>query len=411
MSVWGVLSGDYNSSTTDPEWTIVDGGGFPAGPHYSYVSPLIGTDGKALRADYNFAGAANQIQAPRGVTTFPSTMTKWYGSVYLRRNRGAGVLPPAAYNFLTWGDVFVPWNTSGNLDFKYNGVVQGTLTIADDTVYRLSWYVDISASPVIYKVWQNGVLQVNTTPTRNLTTWAGANITIHDNIGRLTAAENWSVDTDHWIWMSELNGAPVASASIDQDYRIKWVNGPTGDGNYLQWTPSSGVTHYSLVNELPPDDATSYVGVTGNGTRTDSYTFPHSGLNSYDNLVCVGALLRGQNNDAGTQFNFMARYSGTDEFGTGAFGWSNTNTWQWGGGGQSWTHPFLPTAPGSVAWSPAVFDATEFGLQVQTIGGAGDIVHLTALYVAFVWYQGFPVPDDLTSRPQPVFEKTDVVAY
>jgi len=39
------------------------------------------------------------------------------------------------------------------------------------------------------------------------------------------------------------------------------------DGNYLQWTPSTGTTHYTLVNETPCNGATNYVSTGTNGNR------------------------------------------------------------------------------------------------------------------------------------------------
>lgn len=34
---------------------------------------------------------------------------------------------------------------------------------------------------------------------------------------------------------------------------------PDADGSPLQWTPSAGVTHFNLINEVPPDGDTSYI--------------------------------------------------------------------------------------------------------------------------------------------------------
>ena len=45
---------------------------------------------------------------------------------------------------------------------------------------------------------------------------------------------------------------------------------PTGDGFYTAWTPSTGSTHYTLVDELTCNGTTDYVSTTGVGNR-DSY--------------------------------------------------------------------------------------------------------------------------------------------
>lgn len=46
---------------------------------------------------------------------------------------------------------------------------------------------------------------------------------------------------------------------------------PTGAGNYSAWTPSTGATHYTLVDETTCNGTTDYVSTSGVGNR-DSYT-------------------------------------------------------------------------------------------------------------------------------------------
>ena len=45
---------------------------------------------------------------------------------------------------------------------------------------------------------------------------------------------------------------------------------PTGEGTYLQWTPKSGSTHYTMVDESSCNGTTDYVSTTVTGSR-DSY--------------------------------------------------------------------------------------------------------------------------------------------
>jgi hypothetical protein len=54
---------------------------------------------------------------------------------------------------------------------------------------------------------------------------------------------------------------------------------PTGEGTYLQWTPSSGATHYTLVDETTCNGVTDYVRTTTVGQR-DSYGVSLSGVPS-----------------------------------------------------------------------------------------------------------------------------------
>lgn len=66
---------------------------------------------------------------------------------------------------------------------------------------------------------------------------------------------------------------------------------PDADGTYLEWTPSTGVTHYTLVDEVPPDENTSYIYTTTSGNRD---TFSYSDLTTLSGIV------------AGVQFNIFA---------------------------------------------------------------------------------------------------------
>jgi hypothetical protein len=100
---------------------------------------------------------------------------------------------------------------------------------------------------------------VNTDATGN----ARANVAYH-GIG----SGNWSTvaativfDDTYW---ADAGGAPLGDMHIDTVV-------PTSDGGTLQWTPSGGGTHFSMVNELPAEDAdATYVSVGASG-QTDIY--------------------------------------------------------------------------------------------------------------------------------------------
>lgn len=52
---------------------------------------------------------------------------------------------------------------------------------------------------------------------------------------------------------------------------------PIGDGSPLQWTPLTGPTHYTEVDEIPPDDDTSYV-FSSNVGDVDQYVYGTTGI-------------------------------------------------------------------------------------------------------------------------------------
>ncbi len=52
---------------------------------------------------------------------------------------------------------------------------------------------------------------------------------------------------------------------------------PIGDATPLQWTPDAGLTHYTQVDEIPPDDGTTYVSSAGVGA-VDQYVYGTTGI-------------------------------------------------------------------------------------------------------------------------------------
>jgi hypothetical protein len=71
-----------------------------------------------------------------------------------------------------------------------------------------------------------------------------------------------------------------------------YSTGPTGDSTPLQWTPSSGSDHFSLVNAIPPNGGTDFVSSATPG-QIDQYVFPQpSGITPPVTVfgVCVALL-------------------------------------------------------------------------------------------------------------------------
>ena len=54
---------------------------------------------------------------------------------------------------------------------------------------------------------------------------------------------------------------------------------PTADASPLNWTPNSGTTHFSLVNEIPPDNDVTYVS-DGTAGDIDQYVYQVTGIPS-----------------------------------------------------------------------------------------------------------------------------------
>jgi hypothetical protein len=128
---------------------------------------------------------------------------------------------------------------------------------------------------------------------------------------------------------------------------------PNADGNYSQFTPSTGTVHYSLVDESTPN-TTDYNYSSTSGDR-DSYTFPDlTGLVSqtvYGIQINAAAL----KSDSGSRsLGTMSRLSGTNKDGTGAA--LSTSL--------AYLSEIQETDPASAAWTEANVNAAEFGVKV-----------------------------------------------
>jgi hypothetical protein len=129
---------------------------------------------------------------------------------------------------------------------------------------------------------------------------------------------------------------------------------PTGDGNYTAWTPDSGGTGYTQIDEAPPSDA-DYVEATATAQRT-TFTFPASGIDG--NLLAARWCSRvtRSGSDAGVNLQVSRRYDSTDyDDATVAAPLSGYVF-------QTWDQ----RPDGADDWTAAILDGTEFGMESIT---------------------------------------------
>ena len=130
---------------------------------------------------------------------------------------------------------------------------------------------------------------------------------------------------------------------------------PNSDGGTLQWTPASGSVHYNQVNELPADDGTTY-NASSTSTQVDSLgwqpipTFTGT-VKSVQLSFCAmstdegNCILEGNIGAAGAEEQ-------TNPFG-------QCSSWEY-------FHQAFDTDPATgVAWVQSLFNAKEFGYQLQ----------------------------------------------
>jgi hypothetical protein len=169
--------------------------------------------------------------------------------------------------------------------------------------------------------------------------------------------------SDPWTEATPANGLSWddvyvcdASGSLNNDFlgdsHVETIY-PAGDGYHHDWTPSSGTSHYALVDEEPPDGDTTY-----NYTQTvgaiDTYTMN-------DLLVSIGPIYGVQvvadlrKDDAGfRQAATVLRRASTDY--VGATRTLNTTY-------QPYTDLYNVDPSTSAAWDIPGVNAAEFGVK------------------------------------------------
>lgn len=86
---------------------------------------------------------------------------------------------------------------------------------------------------------------------------------------------------------------------------------PTADGNYTAWTPSTGTSHFALVDEQTPNGDTDYNAATTEGDK-DSYTFANLPTGDWD-IIALQVSLNARRFDPGTKYiRPFLRISATD---------------------------------------------------------------------------------------------------
>jgi hypothetical protein len=133
---------------------------------------------------------------------------------------------------------------------------------------------------------------------------------------------------------------------------------PSSEGNYLQWTPSTGTTHYTLVDETPCNGTTDYnsTGTTGN---RDSYGASLASLGDgavISQIDIVPCASRNSNGNGSATLDVFYRFNGTNSSDSGSYALSGTT----------------PTELATTTFaSPNLFKTSTSTLEIGTVLSAG----------------------------------------
>jgi len=274
------------------------------------------------RTDYNVGGV---------LTTFPTTDTAIVGMrVNMTTVPGAasGIVAITASGFT---QTCFYWKADGTIGCGLRGPFHCALDPATYEVGATS--VAVSSGSTIYleikvKTATAGTIEVFIDGTSRFT-YAGD--TDYLNAGGLgwngirvgnpgangnpfVMAGSTFIYNDLYILDSSTQAGPNAFSDVLGDCYIYEVY-PTADGNYKQWTPSTGTDHYALVDDNPPNDDTDYVSATTVSLR-DSYLYTLPTISS-GGILATMLSPYARKTDAGVRrIVDMVRAGGTDYDGT-----------------------------------------------------------------------------------------------
>lgn len=211
-------------------------------------------------------------------------------------------------------------------------------------------YLEIKAT--IHDTTGSVTLKLNGVQVLNLTsqdTRNGGNATV--NTVRLQSPASSADVTYDDFYICDTSGS--TNNDFLGDVRIDTLY-PTSDGNYSQFTPSTGTTHYTLVDETTPN-TTDYNDGNAVGDR-DSYGMGNLTALSSQTVYGVQVNAAALKDDAGTKsVATFVRSSSTN--GDGASAALST--------AQTYVSQIFETNPnGSVAWTESTVNAAEVGVVV-----------------------------------------------
>lgn len=150
----------------------------------------------------------------------------------------------------------------------------------------------------------------------------------------------------------------TANQSFLGDVQIGLIM-PAAAGDYSQWTPVGGTTHYLLVNEIPPDGDATYVDAVAPGAGPfpiDSYFFQTVNPNLV--ILAIQTNIMARKDDVGNRaLSLLTRFGGADSLAdsTGRF----VNETYIDYLNQQDVNPLT-----SVQWTPTDLNQAQFGYQL-----------------------------------------------
>ena len=291
-----------------------------------------------------FAGFSVRLGSPTafaGILTLGNQQTRTVGFAFWYATTTAGTNPILAFLDVSSRQVDLQLNqATGVLTVTRNGTVLGTsaAVLSISTWFYIEFQATIHSSTGSITVRVNGT-DVITVSGANTQTSANA----YANRIYIEGINSTSLYDDMYI---------ENTATFHGECRVLTVL-PNADSSPLQWTPSTGTAHWSLVDEGNPNDDTDYVSSSTPG-HVDLYGFPD--ITPTGSILAVQTVLTARKDDAGVRQIADQCVSGA----TTATGATATITSSY-----LMYRQIRETDPDTgAAWTAAGFNAASFGQKV-----------------------------------------------
>lgn len=322
-----------NVVTTGGKWASESGTGVDTSVVRTGTRALIITGGSRFAVSRTFAPAS--ITALLGVAFRQSTLG--VAGDFLRIREGATT------------HVALAFGTAGELVIK-----RGSTTLATSAAGILSinsWFyialgTTIHDTTGTYTVLVDGipVLTATGVDTRNGGTGQFDSFSVHSPDG-----STWFDD----LYFFDSSGSRCNTLLADA--RVTNLLPSTGNGTYTGFTPSSGVDHGAMVDEVVPDGDSTYNQGTAAGDK-DSYNYPV--LGSSDPILAVQTCLYQRKTDAGAREVAALLRSGGADFNGATISPTTSYLYQLDG--------FEVDPATGVPWIESGVNALEVGMEVIT---------------------------------------------
>jgi hypothetical protein len=330
----------YVTADITKKWTAVSG-----------TSPTIAAGGR--RSGSSMRGAATVVTATKTLVASASWVVGFAFSYTALPGGAVAILALLDAGTLQC-DLRV--NADGTLSVTRNGtaltsgtsVVSLSIAIYHYIEFKVTIADSISAGSCKVRVNGVDVITVATGQDLKSTANASANQVRLGTSGGGNTLGTWDIDD---VYVCDQSGS--TNNDFLGDVRIDTIL-PTSDGNYSQFTPSTGSSHYVLVDETAPN-TTDYNDGSGVGDR-DSYGMGNlSALTSQTVYgVQVNAAILKDDAGAKSAATFVRSSSTNGDGASAALGTS-----------QAYVSQVFETDPnGSIAWTETTVNAMEAGVIV-----------------------------------------------